>query len=788
MSEVWVRDTLRPLRIAFLVTAGDWDGVARAMQYNTALWGGMHNPIVELHDPVSDEDRELIGLFDPDWFVFVGRTSTHGVEDLLSTNGTPEESLFDAVTTYAHKGCDMRLLMRYMRDSGHKFFRVHDPLHGVTAVPRLIQPGPAALFKLSFQGSYPAFPRGPSFEDAYSQAFYPPGMGDPDPFFATAADEGAITYIKATSALLRHTEPPKGRNFVLIADPSAPEDALCYWNARAGGALVTMLPIAFDQRTLHDMDDLGRSEPMPQTEATIVYAPSMLSRAEHPAVQEALNSLGGGRPYEIAEEAIPRYGIHRFEVETSAKEGRLVGPHIVRFEPNSPPFARTVRAMLHESSGPHWANDVVLDYRGSDDYRIAEVLPPGFDVVQMIRFEHIGHRGSLRFSRHGLTALVSAAETIHEWHLPMGSSVVAPWLEQHGIPVVRRDGWPAKAEAHIVEKLIDMAGSLDRCANLLSRDCVRDLFKRLEGTESTSEAIDEQSPPDRDAASWAEGKDRTLARIEGDFRKALNNNEEQARELIERLVKIRALIPGLRFQCAECRMSSWLPFGGFGQEFKCPRCLAPNWLPVLRDQQYQYRYRSHGLLAIPKSSQGGIAVLLALAFWQRFKRNLMDRMSALLTVDVKDDEFGETDLDLTVLLSEPPPFALSTVFCEVKTGHEFDAKDTDRLKWAANRVPNSAVAFCTLNAELSDREKTLLSGLVPWSQGKEDHVLHPVVILTASELTSYLLPPWCWPRETMDDCTQVFGGLPSMRSVHDLSEVTLWRHLGVEPLFRPVRQ
>jgi len=181
-------------------------------------------------------------------------------------------------------------------------------------------------------------------------------------------------------------------------------------------------------------------------------------------------------------------------------------------------------------------------------------------------------------------------------------------------------------------------------------------------------------------------------------------------------------------------------------------------------------------------------VVLALAFWQRFNRHRTERMSALLTVDVKDNEFGKTDLDLTVLLSEPPPFALSTVFCEVKTGHEFEAKNTDRLKLAAQHVPDSAIAFCTLNADISDNQKTLLNGLVPWSQGKEDHVLHPVVILTASELTSHLLPPWCWPQEKMDDCTQVFGGLPSMRSVHGLSEVTLWRYLGVEPLVRPVRQ
>jgi len=513
MAEVWVTDTLRPLRIAFLVPAADWIGVARAMQYSTALWGGMYNPIIELHSPVSKDDRDLIRLFDPDWFVFVGRSQPDGIEDLVYTHGTPEESLFDMVTTHAGVGCDMRVLMRYMCESGQGFFRLHDPLYGgFSEVPRLIKPGPAAPYKIALQGDYPDVCR-PSFEKAYSKAFYPPGLEDTDPVFATT-DDGAITYIRATSALLRDRERAGGGGFLLVVDPSATEDALCYWNARAAGAMVTMLPIAFDQPTLDDMDGLRRPLPIPQTEITIAYAPSISSRANHPAVEEALKRLSSGRPYGVADQPILQYGVHSFAVDTSTNEARLVASHVVRFEPNSPPFARTLRLMAPESSGPHWANEVIFDYRGSDRYRVAEVLPPSFDVVTEMQSRHPAHRGDVRFSLGGLTALVRAYDPTAEWHLPIGASVVATWLERHGIPLVPREGQPANVKARIVEKLVEMAGSLPDSADLLSTEGVRGLFRQLEGSKHAEPDDQGQAEPEALSTAISEGKDLPLDAIE----------------------------------------------------------------------------------------------------------------------------------------------------------------------------------------------------------------------------------------------------------------------------------
>ncbi|MBX6772993.1 MAG: hypothetical protein IRY83_14790, partial [Chloroflexi bacterium] len=67
MEPIYVRQRLRPSRYAFLVNEGDFDAALRAVSVNTALWGGIYNPIVPL-TPVDIRDV-LLKEFDPDLLV-----------------------------------------------------------------------------------------------------------------------------------------------------------------------------------------------------------------------------------------------------------------------------------------------------------------------------------------------------------------------------------------------------------------------------------------------------------------------------------------------------------------------------------------------------------------------------------------------------------------------------------------------------------------------------------------------------------------------------------------------
>ena len=67
MESIHVRQRLRPSRYAFIANEGDVAAALQAASLNTALWGGIYNPIVPL-TPVESRNG-LLKAFDPDLLV-----------------------------------------------------------------------------------------------------------------------------------------------------------------------------------------------------------------------------------------------------------------------------------------------------------------------------------------------------------------------------------------------------------------------------------------------------------------------------------------------------------------------------------------------------------------------------------------------------------------------------------------------------------------------------------------------------------------------------------------------
>lgn len=67
MESIHIRQRLRPRRYAFLIKEGDLEAAMRAVSLNTAIWGGIYNPIVPLTP--TDERLGLFKEFDPDELV-----------------------------------------------------------------------------------------------------------------------------------------------------------------------------------------------------------------------------------------------------------------------------------------------------------------------------------------------------------------------------------------------------------------------------------------------------------------------------------------------------------------------------------------------------------------------------------------------------------------------------------------------------------------------------------------------------------------------------------------------
>jgi len=80
MESIHVYQRLRPSRYAFLVSTAGFSSALRAVSLNTALWGGIYNPIVSL-EPAESADG-LLKAFDPD--VLVNLTTAELPVDILN--------------------------------------------------------------------------------------------------------------------------------------------------------------------------------------------------------------------------------------------------------------------------------------------------------------------------------------------------------------------------------------------------------------------------------------------------------------------------------------------------------------------------------------------------------------------------------------------------------------------------------------------------------------------------------------------------------------------------------
>jgi hypothetical protein len=82
-----VRLALRPLRLGILVKHGDFEGLWRAVRYNTCLWGGYFNPIIPVRD-VDLVSRDKRSPFDPPLADYLVRTFEVDLLHAISDDAT----------------------------------------------------------------------------------------------------------------------------------------------------------------------------------------------------------------------------------------------------------------------------------------------------------------------------------------------------------------------------------------------------------------------------------------------------------------------------------------------------------------------------------------------------------------------------------------------------------------------------------------------------------------------------------------------------------------------------
>ncbi len=122
------------------------------------------------------------------------------------------------------------------------------------------------------------------------------------------------------------------------------------------------------------------------------------------------------------------------------------------------------------------------------------------------------------------------------------------------------------------------------------------------------------------------------------------------------------------------------------------------------------------------------------------------------------------------------------IFTECKTYNELTKEDVKRMTVLGEQFPGAVIVFSILRESLSAREQKLLRPFVNRSRRywKSERPLHPVIILTATELFADDAPPRCW--ESLSGKYAMFKSRYELgNNLVDLADATQQLYLNLPP-------
>jgi len=249
------------------------------------------------------------------------------------------------------------------------------------------------------------------------------------------------------------------------------------------------------------------------------------------------------------------------------------------------------------------------------------------------------------------------------------------------------------------------------------------------------------------------------------------------------LLNYRILKGGTTLQCPECFQRTWYALGDLSDRVICERCLEEFDFPVVKPiSENNWHLRTLGPFSVENYAQGGYCVALSLKFFGG--HGLSNEMTWIPSFLLKSKEKETIEADFGIFLSEGRLSETKqpiVIFGECKSFNEFTNKDISRMKQIADNFPGAIIAFCTLRATLTSREKKSITRLARRGRRhfKAERWINPVLILTGIELFDDFEPPSCWkdkgaPYEAFADHWHIGSG------IQDLCNVTQQMHLGIE--------
>lgn len=728
---------VRPIRVAFLVDAADRNGLYRAIELSTFLWGGSYNPIVPIYrrTPAKWEPQKVRRLpqpediitgyldgFDPGIVVPVGRCAKH-IYQIGNRDFVHEPELLGDISKTAtpRHGIGLIELLSDFLEKELKYKR-NDDLHiAISDIPRAYR-----IFLASVFGVLPVDAQR-IVDNDFS---HKPGITYVRPTLANFVElwqPNRMFPRHLTAWSLDHS--PLRDAILFVCNAAEAQDIIDYWNLRAAGYYIVPIPIQVSKnenvKTL--ARDFIENNYRPYRHNPKMFHHTTIQRSRslsEETVRAFCDSLDIEKPEERNQfkyslrwwyprlwDAWARENASEgIAFPYSYEEERRISEDEARLDLRS---LNPKLELFQEHSGePRFANEFSFRFYGSKE-PMAEVIPEGTRELSSA-IGRIGYH-NWRFSKSGPVFLAHRNDDLIFLDLPRAESVMTEWFRERGWKVTLSG--PGRIATQLLKQLGGAFGT-----SWLAHRGVIDLLRELE----KEAGIPRQA-------------------VIGKLKKVIADDKLyfSGERFLEGLLESNALRVGAKIQCPVCTRYNWFELNALEYELTCRFCLSEFKPPQHSPRDIEWTYRAHGPFA-SSIAQGSFTVLLAL----KFLDGDLDRgVTPLFSYKAeKDRKILEADLTCLYKRSTWRETGTDLVHAECKSFNFFEKRDVNRMQDLAKAFPGAVLIFATLNESLEKSEIKMIGALARAERKKRlrRDPYSPVVVLTGIELFSMRGIRECW--------------------------------------------
>ncbi len=767
---ITVNQTLRPIKLAFLIRPNRKASYVRALQICSSLWGGKHCPIIPLFQKFSrqyaDEYhifatstteyyRNVLDNFDPDFIVIDDGLDTDLIKAVKPNREIipiedVEQSILNDETKY---GVSIYEILQTIRDTEFKHDRTDNlkiccPDISVTDAFAMTVCGSVSdqlqdlLKKVALPEKYLSFP-------TVNRTNLDVCVG-----------KDILNYLSLTTYSTDAFGNPiwTGGFAVYILNTAHLNDLLNIWNYRALGWKILAIPhdelntpyyrskVEEHQRDYHiypkllegikvmvshTISDEDSRELIHQISSIQVDAEKRVSYSHQwwfPRFWEKGEFLSYDKSAAVA-------------IRSESKHNILATEDLkIQLPVLSPPFKE--KYIRHIK--PRYINELRVDFDEMEG-KYAQVIPdlPTKEADFIIKGSGFSQ---WLFSEGTMYFLAQASSDYLSFIVPRASEVFSKWFANR--------------------KLSIRHSSSGKLGN--------QLLKNIGGIYGTNFLVNPGIPPV--LSLFENGKTVLKKTLDAELDRQRNNFRDFNRSGITAKLLEKGIIEfGSELQCSFCDQRSFHRLASLKDKMKCPVCQNEFYIPAHNANEIKWAYRGMGPFSKNNKADGLLCVLLTLRF---FRVSMYpSQITPLLSFEILENNQVINEVDLGVFFSkdarryDPPDLFLS----ECKTEIDFKDADIEKMKALGKRFPGSVLTFATLKPDFSQEEKEKIRKVVNYfRKGLGRRPVCPVLLLTKNELL---------PDERFDPLGKlkplIVEHLRFSDEIGHLSDVTCQHYLGL---------